>query len=98
MSLILSSAFCDLGRQRQIVGLAQPGDHRDGDGCHGHQQEGRREVIAASLLYRWRCYTARHAINSAARAKLTDQYHTRYDSVSATDRNGGGRRLQIFRY
>src|SRR5215472_19154824 len=48
-SLIVYCAFCDLGRQRQLVGLAQPGDHCEGDNCHRHQQEGWRKVIAASL-------------------------------------------------
>jgi len=33
----------------KLVGLAQPGDHREGDGCHRHQQEGWRKIIAASL-------------------------------------------------
>src|SRR5262249_8082223 len=51
VSLIVSSALCDLVRQRQLVGLAQPADHCEGHGCHRHQKEGRCKVIAASLYH-----------------------------------------------
>src|SRR6516165_4973932 len=53
-SLIVSGAFCDLVRQRQLVGLAQPGDHREGDGCHRHQQEGPQGHRRFALSCRWR--------------------------------------------